>query len=536
MALIPNTQKFHTVAGAVDTENKGSAQLNAKRQAFTMADIIDTALSGAATVFVKAEGTPEENGVALLAGYNEAVSKIPTTTTLPLIDNFSYQTIFYPTGTLSGATEPIWKADGSPSLQDFPVTPSVGDTWTGKMAYIENGQRISKTVTVVVQGSPALPTSSEYYYKIFDTDGNELFGTSPTDPSPFETNDFGNVNPLILGTEYNSFSPLQQPVTLVIEPGYYLIKSDFSIDALVNVTSATGQPDVYITGGDIKIKSGANNDDYPILINGLNTTSNAFTSNGSDLLGVGTQNSSIYVEGNLDFITVMNCVSKGWWSFGVDPSETGTITSTFINCEGGEFSFGSGTHNTIGSAKFINCKSEQKSFAYKSTVLETAKFEQCSGEGDQLFGFQSPSCKGTFIECTANGNEAFGAEAVLLEARFIDCIANKECFGWESTNDGSEYIGCIGSAFAFCNNGPALSGRTTYINCNVVETKPSSGPAIGFNSTSGTKDIINCHAAIMGTIYSGSVAYNSSESNWSIDGTGKVLNCLQTSTNTIVNL
>ncbi len=99
MALIPNTQKFHTVAGAVDTENKGSAQLNAKRQAFTMADIIDTALSGAATVFVKAEGTPEENGVALLAGYNEAVSKIPTTTTLPLIDNFSYQTIFYPTGT-----------------------------------------------------------------------------------------------------------------------------------------------------------------------------------------------------------------------------------------------------------------------------------------------------------------------------------------------------------------------------------------------------------------------------------------------------
>jgi hypothetical protein len=42
MAVIPNTQKFHTVAGTVDTENKGSAQLNAKREAFTMQDIIDT--------------------------------------------------------------------------------------------------------------------------------------------------------------------------------------------------------------------------------------------------------------------------------------------------------------------------------------------------------------------------------------------------------------------------------------------------------------------------------------------------------------
>ncbi len=47
MATIPNGQKFHTVASTVDTENKGSAQLNAKREAFTMQDIIDT-VGGAA--------------------------------------------------------------------------------------------------------------------------------------------------------------------------------------------------------------------------------------------------------------------------------------------------------------------------------------------------------------------------------------------------------------------------------------------------------------------------------------------------------
>jgi len=145
MALIPNTQKFHTVAGAVDTENKGSAQLNAKRQAFTMADIIDTALSGAATVFVKAEGTPEENGIALLAGYNEAVSKIPTSTILPLVRSIDPSSYFYPTGTLPGATVPVWQAITYNPSGLF-VPPSVGDTWTGKMEYVENGQNIIKTV------------------------------------------------------------------------------------------------------------------------------------------------------------------------------------------------------------------------------------------------------------------------------------------------------------------------------------------------------------------------------------------------------
>ena len=42
MASIPVTQKFHTVAADVDTENKGSALANADRESYTMQDIIDT--------------------------------------------------------------------------------------------------------------------------------------------------------------------------------------------------------------------------------------------------------------------------------------------------------------------------------------------------------------------------------------------------------------------------------------------------------------------------------------------------------------
>jgi len=46
MASIPVTQKFHTVAADVDTENKGSALANADRESYTMQDILDTVSTG----------------------------------------------------------------------------------------------------------------------------------------------------------------------------------------------------------------------------------------------------------------------------------------------------------------------------------------------------------------------------------------------------------------------------------------------------------------------------------------------------------
>ena len=52
MPNIPVTQKFHTVSGDVDTENKGSALANSDRAVFTMQDIINTvdAAPGAGTI------------------------------------------------------------------------------------------------------------------------------------------------------------------------------------------------------------------------------------------------------------------------------------------------------------------------------------------------------------------------------------------------------------------------------------------------------------------------------------------------------
>ena len=46
MATIPDTQQFHTVAGKVDTANKGSELANSDRRSYTMQDIKDTVSAG----------------------------------------------------------------------------------------------------------------------------------------------------------------------------------------------------------------------------------------------------------------------------------------------------------------------------------------------------------------------------------------------------------------------------------------------------------------------------------------------------------
>lgn len=51
MAIIPSTQKFHTVSAEVDTENRGSETANSRREAFTMQDIVDTSGAGIPSLF-----------------------------------------------------------------------------------------------------------------------------------------------------------------------------------------------------------------------------------------------------------------------------------------------------------------------------------------------------------------------------------------------------------------------------------------------------------------------------------------------------
>ena len=59
MPQIPNDQKFHTVAGDVETKDRGSARSNADREVYTMQDIIDTVPGGGGDV-TELNGTEAE--------------------------------------------------------------------------------------------------------------------------------------------------------------------------------------------------------------------------------------------------------------------------------------------------------------------------------------------------------------------------------------------------------------------------------------------------------------------------------------------
>ena len=110
MPNIPVTQKFHTVSGDVDTENKGSALANSNRAVFTMQDIINTVDSapgsgtiggsitagqiafGAATAnTIEGNANITTNGITylfLISLYTQAIQMLFSVSTRPTIFRF----------------------------------------------------------------------------------------------------------------------------------------------------------------------------------------------------------------------------------------------------------------------------------------------------------------------------------------------------------------------------------------------------------------------------------------------------------------
>tara|TARA_Y100001938_G_C7952660_1_gene360091 strand:+ start:105 stop:644 length:540 start_codon:yes stop_codon:yes gene_type:complete len=53
MAIIPNSQKLHTVSSTVDTTDRGSAEFQSQREVYTMQDVIDTVSAGGSSTDLK---------------------------------------------------------------------------------------------------------------------------------------------------------------------------------------------------------------------------------------------------------------------------------------------------------------------------------------------------------------------------------------------------------------------------------------------------------------------------------------------------
>ncbi len=403
MALIPLNQQFHTQSGDIDTSNKGSRLANSGRSSFTMQDIVDTVggVDSKSSVFVKADGTPQENGAALLAAYDEAAAKSTNTTTVAP----------YSTTTL------INNGNGD-YLIGFTSPPS--DVVLKKNYYADYGtipaQELIYRVDSNVFGN---------FYTLYITD---IFGN----PEINLTLDSSGV-PLLSGGASLS--------TLIVGPGQYDLPSDLITgqDA-VSIVSLTGERDVYITGGDIKVSTESN--------------ANGRIFSGLDL---GSQQ-NFFIEDGLTDVTFKNIKSTKIFSF-CNEGGGGNMSGTFIDCESGSYGFGSsgGSSPSGGHASgtFINCTGNSNSFGSGvNGTITSGLFEGCQLNPFNASGFDN--------------RDAFGNGTVLNGGKFYNCTGKLSCFGSYSENVIAHYENCRSHGFE-CFGSYSDKNSGTFINCHVSE-------------------------------------------------------------------
>tara|TARA_R100000900_G_scaffold140209_1_gene120372 strand:+ start:413 stop:868 length:456 start_codon:yes stop_codon:yes gene_type:complete len=135
MATIPDTQQFHTVAGKVDTANKGSELANSDRRSYTMQDIKDTVSAGGG---VDGSGT---------AGKLSKWSDANTLTDSKVSESGTIVTI---AGVMS--------ATGAAIAQSFSLTPTT--TNTAPASATDSG--VKGEIRFVGEGGPPATTGAIY--------------------------------------------------------------------------------------------------------------------------------------------------------------------------------------------------------------------------------------------------------------------------------------------------------------------------------------------------------------------------------------
>jgi hypothetical protein len=447
-------------------------------------------VSGSNSVYVAPVGTPEENGVLLLNGLAEAVSKIVNIVVPGIIitDINQYQQTnineyrCYPLG----------------GVLQYPVV--VGLPY--EATFEPDGTPIQVLIEIIQV------TSMYFRFTLSDILGNPIDNIDGNPPFP--------LPPSI------SISPS----TLIVAPGDYSIASDFILNNLVNVTSLTGQADVNISTSNVRIQSGANNSSHPISIVGLNLTT------------------SLWIQSNLSSLTFKNCKALGTNSFSIETGGTGSITGTFEDCTGDFRSFGSGTGVTAAGI-FIRCKATATQ-AFGGGGSTSGYFEHCGGAAysnnflninSSLFGTDGTTINGSFYYCTAYNASFASNNTGATGAEFYFCVANSQSFGYRNNANGGKYYNCVGNAQVFGSNQLTTTGDTNarYYNCVMQQGPLSSNSAARyFNCTA------NSSWPSTFVVYSNGLMYNCSFgaggfATPSVTGTGKIRNCLGSSFE-IVNL
>ena len=153
--------------------------------------------------------------------------------------------------------------------------------------------------------------------------------------------------------------------------------------------------------------------------------------------------------------TFINCTG-GDASFG---GYNGIVSGTFTNCTGGQYSF-SYSNNSIVSGTFTNCTGGGGSFGLNGIV--SGIFKDCTG-GIVSFGGNSASVSGTFTNCSS-GENSFGGYNGTATGTFINCTGGEYSFGGKGDGPGlasGTFINCTGGDYSFGGNGGTASGTFT---------------------------------------------------------------------------
>ena len=330
-------------------------------------------LGGTNYVFVRGDGTPQENAIELQAKYNEAKS-------MPRylgIVSFGTTSTWYEGQTFKDSANAIW----------YKFT----ETYTGligtnqnKMISITEAEAISNRATVVV--APGQYNFGEVAFK-HNTKGIDivsLTGNADVFLDSTEKSGDGYIFSISITADYSKVKGINTG-TKAIEVG-----GNWAFANLPNLICDTCIGGNYSFGGGGGTASG--------IFSNCTGGEGSFGGYGGTASG-----------------TFNNCTG-GDYSFG----SGGIASGTFNNCIGGNDSFGG---NGTASGTFNYCTAGYYAFGSGGTALGT--FNNCIA-GDDSFGGNG-TASGTFNNCTA-GIYSFGSSGV-ASGTFNNCIGGEYSFG-----------------------------------------------------------------------------------------------------------
>ncbi len=371
-------------------------------------------LGGTNYVFVKGDGTPEENAVELQEAYDKAK-------TMPRYLGSSLLSPSNPSMYYKGQTF-YYSDGGTPAYYMFTESTAVPTPVPGvaKAVISELEAKSTRTTVVVAPGQ----------YK---------FGTSG----------------FIVDTSYISI------VSLTGDADVFIDSSNETV--ALSLYSESGLYSVYLKGLNCKNKTisfpyGVYESTFENCVGGQASFGGSVT--------VGDSNTFINcIGGDYSFCgeydgtanaKYINCTG-GNYSFG---GADGAASGTFSNCTGGNNSFGGGEGGSA-SGTFSYCTGGYASFGGRGTASGT--FTGCTG-GDYSFGGDGGEASGTFNNCIGVDN-SFGGMGT-ASGTFINCTGGNRSFGGRDTASGT-FTGCTGGDYSFGGNGGSASG--TFNNCIGVD-------------------------------------------------------------------